>query len=416
MISASGAPNTGRRASPDTLPLTFTGHAHGLVVTLRNQMSMPSRPRTGSGALLAGLIILVVTLATIGVLLAAGITPQRAWDSFFPVGGATPVTDRAKATRGLYDIVFLIGAAIFVIVEAMIVYTVFRYRRKTDDEALPPQTHGNNLVEVIWTAIHTAIVLALFVMSWQTLNTVEAKAATPDVYVRAIAARYQWTFEYLDGPDGVGLTPKVLFSQALPVGEDGGLVLPVAEPVHISLTSPDVIHAFYVPKFLFKRDVVPGKLNNFDFTVEEPGTYRGQCAELCGAYHGSMVFEVHARPKAEFDTWLAGAIAKASATPAPAPSGDAFLPVVELSALNVTFNTTTLTAPADKPFTIHFKNDDNAVPHNVEIKDASGGVAFKGEIITGVAETNYSVPALKAGTYTFLCTVHPNMTGTLTVQ
>jgi cytochrome c oxidase subunit 2 len=379
-------------------------------------MSMPSRPRTGSGALLAGLIIIVVTLATIGVLLASGITPQRAWDSFFPVGGSTPVTDRAKATRGLYDIVFLIGAAIFVIVEAMIVYTVFRYRRKAGDEALPPQTHGNNLVEVIWTAIPTAIVLFLFALSWQTLNTVEAKAATPDVYVRAIAARYQWTFEYLDGPDGVGLTPKVLFSQALPVGEDGGLVLPVAEPVHISLTSKDVIHAFYVPKFLFKRDVVPGKLNTFDFTVDEPGTYRGQCAELCGAFHGSMLFEVHARPKAEFDAWLADAIAKASATPAPAPSGDAAGPVVELSALNVAFNTATLTAPADKPFTIHFKNDDNAVPHNVEIKDASGGVAFKGEIITGPAEASYAVPPLKAGAYTFVCTVHPNMTGTLTVQ
>jgi cytochrome c oxidase subunit 2 len=291
-------------------------------------MSMPSRPRTGSGALLAGLIIVVVTLVTIGVLLAAGITPQRAWDSFFPVGGATPVTDRAKATRGLYDIVFLIGAAIFVIVEAMIVYTVFRYRRKAGDESLPPQTHGNNLVEVIWTAIPTAIVLFLFVMSWQTLNTVEAR--TPgDVNVRAVAAQFQWRFDYLDRPDGPDA--KVLFSQALPQGEDGGLVLPVGEPIHISLTSPDVLHAFYVPKFLFKRDVVPGKLNTFDFTVDEPGTYRGQCAELCGTFHGSMIFEVHARPAAEFDAWLAAQIEKASATPAPSPSGDAASPATDAS-------------------------------------------------------------------------------------
>ena len=377
-------------------------------------MSMPSRPRTGSGALLAGLIIIVVTLATIGVLLAAGITPQRAWDSFFPVGGAAPVTDRAKATRELYDIVFLIGAAIFVIVEAMIVYTVFRYRRKSDDPSLPPQTHGNNLVEVIWTAIPTAIVLFLFVMSWQTLNTVEARTPT-DVNVRAVAAQYQWRFDYLDSADGPNA--KVLFSQALPVGEDGGLVLPVGQPVHISLTSPDVIHAFYVPKFLFKRDVVPGKLNTFDFTVEEPGTYRGQCAELCGTFHGSMIFEVHAKPKADFDAWLASQIEKANATPAPQPSGDAAGTVVELAAKDVAFTTTTLTAPADKPFAIHLRNDDIAgVFHNVEIKDASGAVVFKGDLVDGGKDITYAVPALAAGTYPFICTVHPNMTGTLTVQ
>jgi cytochrome c oxidase subunit 2 len=373
-------------------------------------MSMPSRPRTGSGPLVAGLIIVVVVAITIGVLMAAGITPQRAWDSFFPVGGATPVTDRGVATRHLYDIVFAIAVIVFLVVEAMIVITVFRYRRKPGDDTLPAQTHGNNLVEVIWTAIPTAIVLFLFVMSWQTLNTVEAKT-TSDVHVRAIAARFQWQFAYLD-KDG-----KTLFTQVLPVGEDGGLVLPVGEPVHITLTSPDVIHAFYVPKFLFKRDVVPGKENAFDFTIEEPGTFRGQCAELCGAFHGSMIFEVHAKPKAEFDAWLAAQVEKANATPAPQPSGGAGGPVVEAAAKNVAFTTTALTGPADKPFTIHFKNEDApGVPHNIQIKDASGASVFKGAIIDGGKDANYAVPALKAGTYPFACTVHPNMTGTLTVQ
>ena len=279
-------------------------------------MSMPPRSRTGSGPLVAGLITVVVVLGTIAVLAAAGITPQRAWDSFFPVGGQTPVTDRAIATKALYDIVFSIGAVIFLVVEAMIVFTVLRYRRKPGDDTLPPQIHGNNLVEVIWTAIPTAIVLFLFVMSWQTLNTVEAKPPS-DVHVRAVAARYQWQFDYLD-PSGT-----TLFSQALPVGADGGLVLPVGEPVTITLKAQDVIHAFYVPKFLFKRDAVPGRENVFSFTVEEPGTYRGQCAELCGAFHGSMVFEVHALPAAEFDAWLNTQIDKAAATPTPQPSASA---------------------------------------------------------------------------------------------
>jgi plastocyanin len=90
--------------------------------------------------------------------------------------------------------------------------------------------------------------------------------------------------------------------------------------------------------------------------------------------------------------------------------------VIELSAQNVAFSTDALQAPADSAFTIHFKNDDAGIPHNVAIHDASGTELFKGEIITGVAEIDYSVPALPAGTYTFVCSVHPNMTGTITVQ
>ncbi len=373
-------------------------------------MSMPPRSRTGSGPILAGLIIVATTAVVVVLLLAAGITPERAWDSFFPVGGTGGVTDRSESISQLYDIVFYIAVAIFVLVEVLIVYSVFRYRRKPTDTELPPQIHGNNLVEVIWTVIPTAIVLFLFVLSWQSLNTVEAKAPS-EVHVRAVAARYQWSFDYLDQ------NGDVLFTQALPVGDDGGMVLPVGEPVLVDLRADDVIHAFYVPKFLFKRDVVPGKTNTFTFTVEEPGTYRGQCAELCGAFHGSMVFDVHARPKAEYDAWLAAQIERANATPPPAPSGEVAGPVVDIGAVNIEFSTDALSAPADTAFTIHFKNDDAAgVLHNVEIKDAAGASLFKGELIDGGQEINYAVPALAAGSYPFVCTVHPNMTGTLTVQ
>ncbi|HEY3334729.1 MAG TPA: cytochrome c oxidase subunit II [Candidatus Limnocylindrales bacterium] len=372
-------------------------------------MSMPPRSRTGSGPLVAGLIIAAVVAVSVLLLAASGATPTGVWNSFFPVHNEGGVTDRSTSVQNLYDIVFYIAVVIFLIVEGLIVWSAFRYRRKPGDTELPPQTHGNNLVEVIWTVIPTAIVLFLFVLSWQTLNTVEAKVPS-DVHVRAVAARFQWSFDYLDA-DG-----KTLFTQALPVGDTGGMVVPVGEPVLVDLRSDDVIHAFYVPKFLFKRDVVPGKTNTFNFTVEEPGTYRGQCAELCGAFHGSMLFEVHAVSKGDFDTWLADQVAKANATPPPSPSGAAAGPVVELGALNVAFSTNALTAPANAPFTIHFKNDDDKVPHNVEIKDASGGAAFVGDTITGVAEINYNVPPLKPGAYTFVCTVHPNMTGTLTVQ
>jgi mono/diheme cytochrome c family protein/plastocyanin len=105
-----------------------------------------------------------------------------------------------------------------------------------------------------------------------------------------------------------------------------------------------------------------------------------------------------------------GASGEPSPGGSPAPTGE----TVEVSALNIAFEQTTLTAPADAPFTVRFENKE-AVPHNVEIKDGSGASVFRGEIVTGPTVVDYQVPALAAGSYTFICTVHPNMTGTLTV-
>lgn len=112
-----------------------------------------------------------------------------------------------------------------------------------------------------------------------------------------------------------------------------------------------------------------------------------------------------------------GGTTPAPASPAASPSAGASAPAgsgLTVVARDLAFDTTTLTAKADTPFTIDFDNKDSA-PHNIAIKDASGAAKFKGEIVTGTKIT-YNVPALAAGSYTFWCEVHPNMTGTLTVQ
>jgi plastocyanin len=116
----------------------------------------------------------------------------------------------------------------------------------------------------------------------------------------------------------------------------------------------------------------------------------------------------------------AGASTEPSASAAPsastsaAPSGSGT--VLEISAQNIAFDTGTLTAPVDEPFQIHFVNNDASVPHNVAIHEGTptGPEVFQGEVFPGVAERTYDVPGLPAGTYGFVCTVHPNMTGTLT--
>ena len=112
-----------------------------------------------------------------------------------------PVTTEGASVRNLYDIVFLIAVVIFFLVEGLIVYAVIRYRRRPTDTELPPQIHGNNLIEIVWTVVPTIIVLFMFVVSWQALNTVDAKTADPTVRIVAVANRFSWQFIYV-GADG----------------------------------------------------------------------------------------------------------------------------------------------------------------------------------------------------------------------
>jgi cytochrome c oxidase subunit 2 len=353
-------------------------------------------------------VVVVILIALVAAVFLTG------WGStLYPPDAAT---SQGREISGLYDIVFAFAVAIFVVVEGLIVWSVLRYRRKPGDDGLPAQTHGNNLVEVIWTLVPTAIVLFLFAISWQTLNSVDAVSAQPDIRVHAIAGQFQWQFEYLDG-SGEKVATQLSPSYNPDTGE-GGMAVPVGRSVQVTLDSPDVIHAFYVPKFLFKRDVVPGQTNTFEFTVDadEAGqVFRGQCAELCGTGHRSMLFNVIALAPADYDAWLSALVAKGNATPAPLPSG----PVLNVTARNIAYDTLTLEVPADTGFAIAFKNDDApGIPHDIDIRDAAKAVLADQPTIDGGTATTYVYAPLPAGTYTFICSIHPipSMTGTLTVK
>jgi plastocyanin len=120
------------------------------------------------------------------------------------------------------------------------------------------------------------------------------------------------------------------------------------------------------------------------------------------------------QPAASTEASAAPSEAAASAAPSDGGSGGGG-DVVQISAQGIAFEQSEVSAPAGTPFTIHFNNKDASVPHDIAIKDASGAQVFKGDVVTGPAETDYDVPALPAGTYQFVCTIHPNMVGTLTV-
>ena len=372
-------------------------------------MSSTPRKRLAPEALVAGAVVLVLTVLVLAVFFSG------LGSSLYPPQAATR---QARDVRGLYDIVFALAIAIFLAVEGLIVWSILRYRRKPTDDELPAQTHGNNLVEIIWTLIPTVIVLYLFFVSWQTLTTVDAVSATPAVRIHAIAGQFAWQFEYQDA-DG-----KKLATQIVPEWDKGGgMAVPVGKSVLVTLDSPDVLHAWYVPRFLFKRDVVPGQPNHFEFTVDpseaqdgKPAVYGGQCAELCGTGHRTMLFNVVAMTQTDYDTWLAALIVKANATPPPPPSG---APAVPLAAKGVKFDKTALDVPAGAPFVIDFKNEDPAgTTHDVDIRrDDKTTEVQNQEVIDGGQSRAYTYNALDPGTYTFICSVHPTlMFGTLTVK
>ncbi len=369
-------------------------------------MSTSPRNRPASEALVAGAVV-VLLIAVVALVFWSG-----AGSELYPPKAAT---DEGREISSLYDIVFAIAVAIFVAVEGLIVWSILRYRRRPGDTELPPQTHGNNFVEVLWTLIPTVIVLYLFAISWQTLNNVQAVSSDPDVRIHAVAGQFQWQFEYLD-PNG-----QVMATQSIPVAADGGgMAVPVGRTVHVTLDSPDVIHAWYVPRFLFKRDVVPGQTNEFEFTVqpEEAGqVFHGQCAELCGTGHRVMLFSVVAMSESDYDAWLAALIEKSNATPAPLPSGVTSLTVV---AKDIAFDTRSLEVPANAPFAIQFSNQDPpGVTHDIDLRQTDGTTLVKDQpTVDGGKSVTYAYDPLPAGTYTFICSVHPvpNMTGTLTVK
>lgn len=332
----------------------------------------------------------------------------------FLLGGClmppTPETTQGKDIFSLYTIVFVMGAIVFFGVEGMIVWSVIRYRRR--DDRLPDQMHGNTKIEIVWTAIPTIIVLALFVISTVTLSTIDAQT-TPAVTIEVDAFQWQWSFHYLDADSNPANDYTVTGTEANPPV----MGLPVGEPVKLILHSEDVIHSFYVPHFLIKRDVIPYPPghpdNTLEFTIDNAGTYAGQCAEFCGDLHSKMLFSIQAMTPADYATWIANA--KAGVTPAPSASVAPNTPVAEITAQDLAFSTSTLEAPADTPFVIRFTNKDS-VQHNVSIYDSSGNALFTGTIISS-SSIDYQVPALPAGTYHFQCDVHPQlMFGTLTVQ
>ena len=234
------------------------------------------------------------------------VTPDHSQSTFDTLG---PV---AENQLFIFWVIFWAGLVVFVAVEGALLYMVFKFKRRNDQD--PAQTHGNTRLEIAWTIVP---VLILILPAWWTIDGifymdagrfVSANGLSDDQakYLEVDVIGHQWWFEFrYPHPNNPGEQIAVANEMYVPVGE----------PVVFLLDSTDVIHSFWVPKLGGKVDMIPNNDNMLWYQADAPGEYFGQCAEFCGVSHANMRFKVLAVPREEFDAWLLH-----QANPAPEPS------------------------------------------------------------------------------------------------
>ena len=321
-----------------------------------------------------------------------------------PACAGDAASEQGSEIATFYDVVFVLAVLVFLGVNGALIHFVIKYRRKPTDVDMPPQIHGNTTAEVVWTVIPSLVVLGLFGMSWSSMRSIDSESKTePAVLIEAQGAQWAWQFNYGD---------NLVIKQRAGSTDPPELHLPIGEPVRFSLVSPDVIHAFYVPEFFFKKDVVPGKVNTFDITVDKVGTYHGQCAEFCGTEHSKMIFKVKATSRADFDEWRKTAKAAAcEGQPAEAVE-------IKSPPNTIAFDKDCVVVPANKDVKLTYTNEGGEL-HNVAVTPSAnelGTVLGKSGDPIGSGTQTGTVKAQPPGSYYYYCQVHPAMNGTWKVQ
>jgi cytochrome c oxidase subunit II len=312
------------------------------------------------------------------------------------------ISPQGQDVHRLYVIILILAAPVFIAVEAALIWCIVRYRKRSDDPA--PQSVGGSRSLGVFFVIPAVIVALLFPLGETTLLRIE-RTEPPQVQIRVEGFQWQWTFLYLQ--EGIFVSGKTLVKPA-------EMVVPVDEPVRITLTSRDVIHSFFVPDLLFKRDAIPGRTSTFEFTPTELGTFPAQCAEFCGLWHSKMTFDVKVVSSLDYQVWIKQQ-RKAAASITCKPDGT----TLSLVAHNISWNKFCLAVPANTPFVVNINNQDAGIEHNFAIYDSffQKTTYFTGPKITGPATISLNPDPLPPGRYYFQCNVHgPAMSGAFVVK
>ena len=231
------------------------------------------------------------------------------------------VTETSKAVYDLHMIIMWVCVIIGVLVFGVMSYSMYAHRKSRG--VTPATFHESVKMEVVWTVIPFLILIGMAIPSTKVLVDMH-DASDPEMTIKVVGYQWKWEYEYVE--DGVrffstldaasnqarqldsGIDPSTVDNYLLDV--DKPLVIPAGKKVRFLLTANDVIHAWWVPEFGWKKDAIPGFINEAWTKVDEPGVYRGQCAELCGRDHGFMPIVVEVKSEADYEKWLAAAKAE----------------------------------------------------------------------------------------------------------
>jgi len=287
-------------------------------VARASKQTIKVMPMISSGVMRARRAVAGLAMMVSGLALA---NPQP-WQLNMPTG-ATTIAQR------IYDVhmlAFWVCVAIGVVVYGAMVYALFKFRKSRG--AVPARWSHNTAMELVWTTIP---IIILIVMAWPATKLVVdmANVENSEMTIKVTGYQWKWRYEYVDyfgkatpvnfistldehsnrvRQTGSGLDPHAVKDGGENVyllNVDKPLLLPVGVKVRFVLTADDVIHSWWVPDLGWKQDAIPGIINSNWTRIDTAGTYRGQCAELCGKDHGFMPIVVKAVPKAEFEQWLA---------------------------------------------------------------------------------------------------------------
>jgi cytochrome c oxidase subunit 2 len=228
--------------------------------------------------------------------------------------------ERMASIISLHSFVLWIITGICLFVLGLLVVIIVRFNAKSNPT--PSATTHNTMLEVLWTVIPVAILVAIAIPSFRLLYF-EDVVPPSDMTIKAIGKQWFWSYEYPDNGnftfDSLGLSDRVAATQMEPrlLGTNNHVVVPVNKTVRLLTTGADVIHAWTIPAFGVKIDAVPGRINQSWFKANREGKFYGQCSELCGARHAFMPIEVEVVSQERFDQWVTEAKTKFAAVDAP---------------------------------------------------------------------------------------------------
>ncbi|MGE0658316.1 MAG: cytochrome c oxidase subunit II [Reyranellaceae bacterium] len=237
---------------------------------------------------------------------------------------ATPV---AEKLHELHNWLLVVITLITLFVMGLLLYVMVRFRESRNP--VPSKTAHNTLIEVLWTVVPVLILVGIAIPSFRLLY-LQDRIENADMTIKAIGRQWYWSYEYPDHGNFTFDSYMVKDADLKPdqmrlLEVDNAVVVPVDTNVRLYTTASDVLHAWTIPAFGIKIDAVTGRLNESWFRVTKPGTYYGQCSELCGVGHAFMPITVKAVSKAEFDQWIAearGKFNKADGSPPDAIKGE----------------------------------------------------------------------------------------------